>query len=127
MFYMYVLYVLYLWLIYCISRLFCPYKIVGNLAKTSQYTGLPGETEWKRGSNRLKRLYKTKTSLAKAKTLLPSENVALKGEKTLLPSESVIRKGENAFTERKHLLKSEDVSIEQKHDNRAKTEPSQKR
>jgi len=66
----------------------------------------------------LKRLYKTKTSLAKAKTLLPSENVALKGEKTLLPSETVTLKAENAFTETKRLtfkpitgLPSEDARL----------------
>ena len=49
---------------------------------------------------------KTKTSLAKAKTLLPSENVALNGEKTLLPSETVTRKCENALTEPKTFLLS---------------------
>jgi len=65
---------------------------------------------------RLIRLYKTKTSLGKAKTLLPSENVALKGETTLLPSETFTSKGENALTEPKRLtfkpitgLSSEDV------------------
>jgi len=65
-----------------------------------------------------KRLYKTKTSLAKAKTLLPSETVTRKGENALiepkrltfkiitgLPSEDIPRKGENALTERKHSTK----------------------
>jgi len=42
-----------------------------------------------------------KTSLAKSKALLPSENIALKVEKTHMLSETVTRKGENAFTERK--------------------------
>ena len=80
--------------------------------------GLPGETKLKRGSERLKRLYKTKTSLAKAKMLLPSETVPRKGENALtepkcltfkpitdLPSEDVPRKGENAYTERKRSTK----------------------
>ena len=66
-----------------------------------------------RGTERRKRLYKTKTSLAKAKTFLPSETVARKGENALneskrltfkpitgLPSEE-----ENALTERKHSTK----------------------
>jgi len=55
-------------------------------------------------------------TVAKAKTLLPSENVALKGEKMFLPSETVTRKGENVLTEPKRLtfkpitgLPSEDV------------------
>ena len=82
------------------------------------HTGLSGETELKRCSEKLKRLNKTKTSLAKAKSLLPSENVTRKVENALnepkrltfklisgLPSEDVPRKGENAFVERKRSIK----------------------
>jgi len=69
-----------------------------KLHSIRDYQAKPSE---KRCSERPECLYKTETSLAKAKTLLPSENVALKGEKTFLPCETVTRKGENALTERK--------------------------
>jgi len=67
------------------------------------------DRKWR--SERGKRVYRAKTSLSKAKTLLPSETVPRKGvfraktvslkAKAGLPSEDVARKGENAFTERK--------------------------
>ena len=46
----------------------------------------------------LKRDYQTKTFHAKAKTLLPFENVSRKGE-TLIGSAIVVANAENAFTE----------------------------
>ena len=66
--------------------------------------------ERKRNSERRNSLYRAKTSLANAITLIPSENVARKGEnvsaeigkaKTLLPSGNNFCKGKNAFIERK--------------------------
>ena len=68
-------------------------------------------TQRKCRSQRRKRFYRVKTSLSKAKTLLPSETLTRKGvyrAKTVslkaiagLPSEDVASNGENAFTDRK--------------------------
>jgi len=95
----------------------------------------------------------TKTWFAKVETCLSSQYVPRKNEKFAINANTVIRrlsqmrmkenvghKVENAITERKRrlqsqkrvyraktLLTSEDVSVHRKHDNRAKTEPSQKR
>jgi len=90
----------------------CDYRAKTRLS--TENVGRKGEnafSERKCRSQRRKRFYRVKTSLSKAKTLLPSETVTRKGvyrAKTVslkaiagLRSEDVASKGENAFTERK--------------------------
>ena len=60
--------------------------------------------ERKHRSQRRKSFCRAKSSLAKAKMCLPSQNVSHKAI-TGLPSEDVPRKGENTLTERKRSTK----------------------
>ena len=94
----------------------CEYRAKTHLStEKGARKGENAFTERKCRSQRRKCFYRVKTSLSKAKTLLPSETVTSKGgyrAKTVslkaiagLPSEDVASKGENAFVERKRSIK----------------------